>query len=83
MPFDIYVGERPRTLAVVPRDTLTDQPRFMLVLEHKRGRDTKAAITCGCALVPVDRPAMSRYVAPLNTLPVVGILGLLHVGTGE
>ncbi|KAI9592404.1 SacI homology domain-containing protein [Syncephalis fuscata] len=62
MPFDIYVSERPRTLAVVPRDNLTGQPRSMLVLEHKRKRET-----------------LSHYLAPVNAMPIIGILGLLHV----
>ncbi|KAI8057833.1 SacI homology domain-containing protein [Syncephalis plumigaleata] len=80
MPFDIYVSEQPRTLAVVPQDDLSGRPRTMLVLEHKRASDAKASVTCSCTMVPVTRTTLSHYLVPLNAIPVIGILGLLYVG---
>jgi hypothetical protein len=83
MPFDIYVSERPRMLAVVPQDDHSGRPRTMLVLEHKRASDTKASVTCSCTIVPVERATLAHYITLLNAIPVIGILGLLHVGDGK
>jgi hypothetical protein len=83
MPFDIYVAERPRRLAIVPRGHDIGPYPYMLILEHRRDLDNKGAVMCECTIVPSNSKNLSPFIAPLNRVPIVGLIGLLDSGMGK
>ncbi|KAI9226194.1 MAG: inositol polyphosphate phosphatase [Piptocephalis tieghemiana] len=83
--FDIYIKERPRTLAIVPfqaglNSLSADHP--ILTLSHARPKDTAEAAAIILDIIPWDTfrsHHLPSYLAPATPMPVVGIIGLIHL----
>lgn len=86
--FDIYIKERPRTLAIVPfqaglNSLSADHP--ILTLSHARPKDTAEAAAIILDIIPWDTfrsHHLPSYLAPATPMPVVGIIGLIHLSNG-